>query len=158
MTKGESLTTRKAAIKDLIKRYPVENQEALVALLKKEYDIETNQSIVSRDLRELEVVKHSVKGRMIYELKEIDATREILRLGVLDVAHNESMIVVKTLAGLSAFVGDYLDQQTDIGILATLAGENVVFVMPHSTEHIREVFEATCQCVYFKPQKTDGQS
>jgi arginine repressor len=154
VTKPGILSTRKEAIKDLIKRYPVENQEMLVELLEKEYGIETNQSVVSRDLRELGVTKQKLKDTMIYELKEIDVTKEILRLGVLDVVRNESMIVIKTLGGLAPFVGDFLDLQTEAGVLATLAGENVVFVTPYSTKDIQKVFEAVCRSVYFKPHKT----
>ena len=146
----EALQTRKEAIKELIKKHPVENQDMLVDLLKKKYAIETNQSVVSRDLRELGVTKHTFQNTMIYEFKELNISKEICRLGVLDIVHNESMIVVKTLAGLAPFVGDFVDAQTDIGVLATLAGENVVFVMPQSVKHITKTFDAVCQALYFK--------
>ena len=153
MSKIENIP-RKEAIKKLIKQYPVENQDMLVDLLQKKYGIITNQSVVSRDLREFGVTKRRCKETMMYELKEVDIKKEILRLGVLDLLHNESMIVVQTLTGFAPFVGDFLDQRTDIGVLATLAGENVVFVTPISTKNIKEVFEAICQAVYFK--KTQG--
>ncbi len=154
MATMENLQARKEAIKDLIKKYPVENQDMLVDLLKKDYGIVTNQSVVSRDLRELGVTKYRFKDAMIYELKEINVKQEIMRLGVLDIVHNESMIVVKTLGGLAPFVGDFLDQQTDTGVLATLAGENVVLVTPKSVKNIQKVFEAVCQSVHFKKSQT----
>ena len=144
------LLTRKEAIKKLIKQHPVENQDMLVYLLKAECGIETNQSAVCRDLRELGVTKYKFKNVMIYELQEIDVAKEILRLGILDIVHNESIIVVKTLAGLAPFVGDFFDQQTEIGVLATLAGENVVFITPQSTRTIAKVFEGVCQAAHFK--------
>ncbi len=150
----ENLLARKEAIKDLIKKYPVENQDMLVDLLKKDYGIVTNQSVVSRDLRELGVTKYRFKDTMIYELKEINVKQEIMRLGVVDIVHNETMIVVKTLGGLAPFVGDFLDQQTDTGVLATLAGENVVLVTPKSIKNIQKVFEAVCQSVHFKKSQT----
>lgn len=146
----EALQIRKEAIKELIKKHPVENQDMLVDLLKKEYAIDTNQSVVSRDLRELGVTKYKFKDTMIYELKELNISKEICRLGVLDVVHNEAIIVVKTLAGLAPFVGDFIDVQTSIGVLATLAGENVVFVTPQSTKSIAKTFDAVCQALYFK--------
>jgi arginine repressor len=146
----EALQARKEAIKELIKKHPIESQDMLVDLLKKEHAIETNQSVVSRDLRELGVTKHKFKDTMIYELKEINIPKEICQLGVLDMVHNESMIVVKTLAGLAPFVGDFLDLQTEAGVLATLAGENVVFVTPQSTKNIAKTFQAVCQVLYFK--------
>lgn len=150
MNKVDNIQTRQEAIKSLIKSHPVENQEMLVDLLKKEYEIETNQSVVSRDLRELGVTKHKFKDVMIYELKEIDINKEILRLGVIDVVHNESLIIVKTLGGLAPFVGDFLDQHMSQGILGTLAGENVVFVSPSSTKNIAKIYEAVCLLMHFK--------
>ena len=154
MATTKYLETRKEAIKELIKKYPVENQDMLVDLLKTEYAIETNQSVVSRDLRELGVTKHKFKDVMVYELKEIDVVKEILRLGVLDVVHNESMIVIKTLAGLAPFIGDSIDSREVDGVLATLAGENVVFITPSSTKNIADVFDAVCQSVHFKKTHT----
>jgi transcriptional regulator of arginine metabolism len=135
----------------LIKRHPIENQDMLVELLEQECHIETNQSVVSRDLRELGVVKHKHKERMIYQLSERDVMAEILHLAVLDVVHNESTIVVKTRGGFADYVGDYLDRCHELEILATLAGENVVFVAPKSTQYIQTIAQAVRQALYVKP-------
>lgn len=150
MEENNPVKTRKKIIVDLIKRYPIENQDMLVELLKNEYNIETNQSVVSRDLRELGVTKYRFKDTMIYELKEVDVAKEILRLGVVSIVHNESTIIVNTLAGLAPYIGDFLDQHIDKGILGTLAGENAVFVAPQSTKNIKTVFETICQLVHYK--------
>ncbi len=150
MNKNNTITTRKEAIKNLIARFPVDNQETLVSLLKKEYGIETNQSIVSRDLRELEITKHLVKDTMIYKLNDIDVHKEILRLGVTNVSHNEVMIIINTLPAMASFAAEYLDQHPNTGILATLAGENVVFVVPTATKDIVSTFEAICELIHVK--------
>ena len=50
---------RQEALKELIGLYPVEDQTTLASLLKQKYNIDTNQSIVSRDLRELRDKKNS---------------------------------------------------------------------------------------------------
>lgn len=156
MNKLSKVNERQRAIQELIKAYPVENQVQLVQLLKENYGIETNQSIVSRDLRELEVTKQKLKDTMIYELKEVNIDKEILRLGIIDITHNETLIAVHTLAGLAPFVGDFLDKHKDIGVLATLAGENIVFVAPQSIKTIQETFSKLCQLVYFKqPEQKD---
>ncbi len=123
----------------------------LVDLLQKNYSIATNQSIISRDLRELNVSKRKLKDTLIYELQDLDVQKEILRLGVLDIVHNEATIIVKTLPGLAAFVGDYLDLLEDDTVLATLAGENVVFVTPVSIKKIQQIFIRICELLHFKP-------
>lgn len=153
----KKIIARKEAIEQLIKDYPVENQEMLVELLQEKYGITANQSIVSRDLRELNVTKRKFKDIMVYELEELDVKKEILRLGVVDVVHNETLIVVKTLPGLADFVGDYLDAFEGVDLLASLAGENVVFVTPKSIKNIDEVFVTVCKLVHFKPLIKDDK-
>ena len=62
-----------------------------------------------------------------------------------ELQHNEAMIVIKTVAGTAALVADFFDAQSDIGILATLSGENVVFVAPVSVKNIETLFHAVQQ-------------
>lgn len=146
----KNIRTRHEAIKELIKTHPIEDQETLVELIKKKYGIETNQSIVSRDLRQLGVSKHLVNNRMIYEVKEYDASREILRLAIIEVDHNETLVVIKTLPGLADFVGDYLDMQEELPILGNIAGENTLFVAPRAKTSISTLYKQICQVLYFK--------
>lgn len=141
---------RQKAIQDLITQEPVTDQKKLVSLLSKKFGIATNQAVVSRDLRRLCVVKKQVKGEMIYELPATDTTTEILKLAIIDIQYNEVMIVIKTHPALAAFVGDYIDQYTDLDILGSLAGENVVFVTPRSIKNIKNIYQALCQKIHFK--------
>lgn len=140
------------AIKELIKSQPIEDQVTLVQLIKDKYGIETNQSILSRDLRAMGVVKRAVGDKLIYELEEVDASREILRLAVVDANHNESMIVIKTLPGLAAFVGDFLDLREELELLGTIAGENTVFVVPKTNKEIEKIFSEVCKVLYIKKE------
>jgi len=150
MKKRDKVSTRHEAIKELIKTHPIEDQQTLVSMIKNQYGIDTNQSIVSRDLRALGIGKHKVGSQMVYEVPEHDASREILRLAIADISHNENTIVVKTLPGLASFVADYLDLQENTQIMATLAGENVVIVIPSSTAITNELFSHMSGLLYFK--------
>jgi len=141
---------RQEAIVDLIKKERITDQKHLVMLLKDRHGIATNQAVVSRDLRHLGVVKKQVKGALVYEMPTIDVATEILRLAIVDIAHNEAMIVIKTHPGLAAFVGDYLDQLTDVDSLGCLAGENVVFITPRSIKAIQAIYLDLCQKLYYK--------
>ncbi len=151
--KSDKVRLRHTAIRELIRTYPVENQALLVTLLRDKYGIDTTQSIVSRDLQELGVGKQKYQDTMIYELKDVDVSKEILRLGVRDVTRNESLVVVKTFAGMAAFVGDYLDLTNDSAILATVAGENVVFVAPALGQDIHHVYATVCKLLHFKQKE-----
>jgi len=138
------------AIRQLLEQKNVEGQASLVQLLKNTYGIESNQTAISRDLHQLGATKKIVAGKTVYDLPQYDASHEILRFAVLSVNHNESLIVVDTLPGLASFVGDYLDLHNDLGILGTLAGENVVFVTPTTIKHIKKVFSKICEILKFK--------
>lgn len=141
---------RQNAIANILKKQAVADQKLLVELLNKYYEIETNQAVISRDLRKLGVVKQLVNGAFIYSLPQIDVKNEILRLALVDINYNEMMIVIKTYPGLAAFVGDYIDQNQDLEVLGCIAGENTVFVSPKSLNKIKKIYEKLCEKLNFK--------
>ena len=146
----ETLQTREAAIVDLVKKHKISDQKQLVALLKEHYSISTNQAAVSRDLRKLKVVKVEVNGAMIYDIPAHDVTDEILKLAIVDISHNESMIVIKTQPALADFVGDRVDSYSYLPLLGCLSGENMIFVAPQSVTTIRQTYLALCEKLNYK--------
>jgi transcriptional regulator of arginine metabolism len=139
--KRNKLTERHTAIAELVKTHAIEDQGMLIDLLKEKFNIETNQAAISRDIRALGITKKARGKQLVYELPDIDAVTEILHYAVESVQHNEAMIIVNTVSGTADMVGDFLDtHKNDLGILATLAGENVVFIAPKSIKNI----EALC--------------
>lgn len=153
MSKKEPLITRHQAIRELVKKTSISDQKQLVALLFENYGIETNQAVVSRDLRKLGVVKKMINDLLIYEMPDVDVTTEILRLALVDITHNEAIIVIKTHPALADFVGDCIDQYTDLEILGCLSGENTVFVTPLSIKNIEKTCAAICEKFQFKKKK-----
>lgn len=145
-----SADKRQEAIKELILQSNVSDQKQLVQLLKDQYGIQSNQAVVSRDLHKLNIVKKLRKGQLVYEIPSHDVKQEILKLAVLDVVHNESMILIKTYPGIADFVGDFLDQCQDLDILGCLSGENTIFVTPKSIKTIKDTHKALCKRLYFK--------
>lgn len=145
--------TRQNAIKKLVQKNAITDQHQLIELLDSEYGIDSNQAVISRDLRKLGVIKKTVKGVLVYELPDVDVNTEILRLALVNIEHNEAMIVIKTHPGLAAFVGDCIDQHTDLEVLGCLAGENVVFVTPKSIKNIHKTYLEVCEKLHFKGGK-----
>ena len=150
MKENQLSSLRQKAIQELIAEKSISDQNQIVDLLKEKYGIETNQAVVSRDLRKLNVVKKTINESLVYEIAETNVQSEIFRLALVDIDHNESMIVIKTVPGLAAFVGDQLDQCKDLDILGCLAGENVVFIVPKTIATIRNTFKAICKKFQFK--------
>lgn len=155
MQKSKKVSYRHFAITELINTHTIENQQQLLDLLKSEFQVETNQSIISRDLVDLGVVRQHYKDKIIYEMPDTSADREIVRLGVKSIVHNEATIVVNTLRGFAPIIGDYIDQKDDPEILATVAGENVVFVAPKSIKNIESVYEKICQALFYKQEEPE---
>lgn len=154
MQESHNAAFRQEKIKELLSKELISDQHKLVEYLKSHYGIETNQAVVSRDLRKLGVVKKMIRGTLAYEIPTVDIRMEILKLGIVDILHNEANIVIKTLPGLAAFVGDYLDSLVDIEIIGCIAGENVVFVAPSSTSDIKRIFKEISLKLQFKKNKS----
>lgn len=150
MTEKNPSAERQQAIENLLNKMLISDQKTLVGLLKQEFGIETNQSVLSRDLRKLGVIKKEVDQQMFYSLPNTNVIDDMLKLAIVDVKYNETMIVIKTHPGLAAFVGDYIDQQEGLDILGCLAGENVVFIACCSVKNIQETFEKICKVLNFK--------
>jgi len=141
---------RQQALTELISLHQIEDQTTLANLLKDKYNIETNQSIISRDLRELGVAKKIVDEASVYEINTTNTTYELLIRSIVAIQYNESLIIIKTVPGLASFVGDFIDQQNLPQLIATLAGENVVFVAPKSIHSIAKTFMIICKALHFK--------
>lgn len=144
---------RQNKIRELLKSELITDQHQVVELLKAQ-GVESNQTVISRDFRKLGVIKKPRNELMVYEMPEVDTQTEILKLALVDIVHNETTIVIKTQPGLAAFVGDFLDQHTELEIIGCLAGENVVFVAPRSVKKIEVTCEAICKKFQFKKVKS----
>lgn len=133
-------TERRQALIDLLQNYDIYNQEEIVMLLKRDYGIEAGQTAISRDLKELGVIKHVSGKKRVYKLPVKDLEQQILNHGVTRVENNESMLVIHTLPGLAGFISEILDHR-NLPIIGTIAGENVVFVSPQSVKEIDKLKE-----------------
>lgn len=150
MSEDNSQQKRQSAIEDIVKKMAVSDQHQLVELLKKHHGIETNQAAISRDLHKLGVVKQLVNDVLIYCLPQTDVKTEILKLAIIEISHNEAMIVIKTYGGLAAFVGDCIDQNPELEVLGCIAGENTVLVPPKSIKDIKKIYKTLCEKLHFK--------
>ncbi|MCH9625959.1 MAG: Arginine repressor [Chlamydiales bacterium] len=150
MTEKSEMHRRHKAIKELVKTREISDQKQLVELLLRHHNIESNQAVASRDLRKLEIVKKNGKSGLVYTLPDMDVDAEILKLALVDITYNESLIVIKTHPALADFVGDCIDEHSDLGVLGCVSGENTVFVAPQSTKNIRKSYETICKRLGFK--------
>lgn len=129
---------RHFAIKEIIQSHPIASQEQLCVELKKRR-LEVTQATLSRDLKELGVVRiHSDEG-LRYALSAESEERRmkpLIGFEVTGIDSNEAMIVIRTMPGRAPGVASFLDSLHGPHLLGTVAGDDTVLVLPSSTKRI----------------------
>lgn len=131
---------RQSKILELIKSGEIETQEDLAGALKKS-GIEVTQATVSRDIRELKLVKVAIsEGRYKYHTMEnnIEGSSErlikILKSSMLSVNTAENMIIIKTIPGAAQISASAIDTLGIDEVLGTIAGDDTIFIAVDSKD------------------------
>ena len=136
---------RRRLVRQLLREMVVSSQEQLAALLA-ERGVTCTQATLSRDLRDMGVVRERGPDGFRYVMdtrtRYLAALREVVGMEIVDVRHNGSLVVLRTLAGRAQGVAAYLDEQKDPRVLGTVAGDDTVFVCPAEPSHIDDLAEA----------------
>ena len=131
---------RQAKILEIIASKEVETQEQLLLELKNAgYD--TTQATISRDIKELRVVKElSPAGRYRYASNVQDPTgpvaerlHKIFRECVTSVDSAQNQVVIKTLPGLANAAGSAVDSMQLPSLLGSLAGDDTLLLILRDT-------------------------
>jgi transcriptional regulator of arginine metabolism len=145
-----SVQERRRLIDSLLRDHVVSSQDVLSAALARR-GASVTQSTLSRDLKALGVARVATAGGYRYLPRDLaDAARagqtsptvgaqtsrlrEIATLGVRAIGHNETTVVVHTLDGHANSVGTFVDRLGWPDLLATIAGNDTLLVLPRSTE------------------------
>ena len=135
---------RHAAILDLIRDKNVETQDDLTAFLS-EMGIKATQATVSRDIKELHLVKVLDKntGGYRYEQRGIsDGTNAILpskssgilRDGIVSFSLAQNLVIIKCYNGMANAVCAAHDAARLPEIIGTIAGDDTIFIATASGE------------------------
>lgn len=135
--------TRHAKIKEIIDKNKIETQEDLAAALRSE-GIEVTQATVSRDIKELMLVKvPDANGHYHYAYpKEHNMLLTPGRLertfqdSIVSIKATDCLVVVRTLPGTAQAVAYAIDYMKWPEILGTIAGDDTVFVAIGNKEDI----------------------
>lgn len=124
---------RQQAILRLIRDQRVPTQTGLVRALE-EQGIDVNQSTVSRDIKELGLVKSRRNGGFAYSLPTNQAAfaernRRILREFIVSIDGSANLAVIHTDSGNAHPVGEALDRLDLDVVVGTVAGDNTLLVV-----------------------------
>lgn len=141
-----SVSERLNALKKILESGKNSSQEEIREMLEeKGYDV--NQSTISRDLRKLGAIKgFDNKGRTTYRLAEnasesLFVSQSLADL-IVEINHNDSLIVIQTTPGSASLVARHLDLKKPGKILGTIAGDDTIFVAPSRETTIKQTITA----------------
>lgn len=138
---------RQVAILEVIEKQDVETQEELAEALRVR-GIKATQATVSRDIRELRLLKVlTPSGTYKYATADkaesglTDRFARMLKESLLSVAASGNMIVVKTLSGSANMAAEALDSLHWQEILGSLAGDNTLLLIIREDASASDVVE-----------------
>lgn len=131
------------AFKDLLKQEQFGSQGEIVDALKAQGFDNISQSKVSRMLSKYGAVRtRNARQDMVYCLPAelgVPTAKSPLRQLVLDIEHNEMMIIIRTSPGAAQLIARLLDSLSKSdGVLGTIAGDDTIFIAPTNVSEIKQ--------------------
>lgn len=138
---------RHEKIKQIIEQQVIDTQEELAELLKEE-GFEVTQATVSRDIRQLMLLKvPNGSGRYRYAFPSdqndiyTQTRMRIFQESIVSIKFTGNLIVVKTLPGTAEAVAATIDHVNWPEIFGTVAGDNTIFVAVNPVEMTENVVD-----------------
>lgn len=134
------------AFKALLKQEQFGSQADIVSALKSQGFDNVSQSKVSRMLSKFGAVRtRNARQEMVYCLPAelgVPTAKSSLKQLVIDIQHNEVMIIINTSPGAAQLIARLLDSLSKAdGVLGTIAGDDTIFIAPTSMTTIEETIE-----------------
>lgn len=138
---------RQREILALLSEYPIDTQEELTAQLQRK-GFSCTQATVSRDIRELKLVKVADErgGYRYAQTPEAEKRQgvkysSILEETVISARYAGNMVVVKTFDGMAMAACAAIDAMKWEGILGSIAGDDTIFLVMETEEFARAIGE-----------------
>ncbi|WP_427339212.1 arginine repressor [Caloranaerobacter sp. DY30410] len=138
---------RQTKILEIIKENEIETQEELADLLKKQ-GIEVTQATISRDIRELGIVKVMTNNGK-YKYAALKQNQDCITERLITIFKNSivsmeiagNLLVLKTIPGAAQIAAFAIDSMKVDNIVGTIAGDDTIFVAVNGNEKTIEVLE-----------------
>lgn len=139
-TMRQDKRSRQTLIQEIIAQWPVETQEELSEILAHK-GIPATQATISRDIKELGLIKVPFQDRHRYSMPEYSGSggsgerlRRIVREVMTSITVSENLVVVKTLTAGANVVSEAIDASQWDEVIGTIAGDNTVLVVARSRD------------------------
>lgn len=139
--------SRQSKILELISRYEIDTQEELQQKLS-ENDIFVTQATVSRDIKELGLVKTPSKNKKYRYAVDKNVSNNVsvkmsnmFRESVVSIDSTGNLIVIKTLAGSADSAGVLIDHLNMDGVMCCISGDDSVLIVLKTEEFVQNAVE-----------------
>ena len=137
---------RYTKIKEIVQSRPIETQEELAKALQEE-GIEVTQATVSRDFKELMLIKVPTSdGHYRYALSQeqnmLMSKNRMARLfqdSIVRVDSALNQIVIHTMPGSANMVAAAIDLAKWENVIGTIAGDDTILIITNSTESVPKI-------------------
>jgi transcriptional regulator of arginine metabolism len=140
-------SARQKKILELIESFEIETQEDLAGKLKA-MDFKVTQATVSRDIKELRLIKIMGKTGIYHYASFKDNTNQmserianVFRESVISVDHAGNLVILKTFSGAAMAASVAIDSMEWSEVVGCLAGDDTIFVAIRDQEKVLEAVE-----------------
>ena len=144
-------TKRHSKILELISEKDIATQEDLLVYLR-ESGFDVTQATVSRDIKELRLVKALADGGK-YKYATVERAEKgmsdrfirILSESIMSIESANNLMVIKTLSASASVAGEAIDSMKWPEVLGTISGDNTILIIARSeaaVETLRQRFDA----------------
>ena len=125
---------RQEKILELVKKYEIGTQEALIEKLRSE-GFDATQTTVSRDIRQLNLIKSATGTGYKYVVSEAVTARRApahtsaLSDAVDKVEAAENIVVIKTHAGMANAIAVCIENLNLVGLVGSVAGDDTMLMV-----------------------------
>ena len=139
--------SRQNKILELIENNEIETQDKLASMLR-EYGYEVTQATVSRDIKELQLIKTlSSSGKYKYVVSKSEdgpipaRLIDIYRSTVRSINKSGNIVLLKCLSGCANAAGEALDSMELTHVIGTVAGDNTLLLVTDDPANSDEVVD-----------------
>ena len=132
-------SARQTMILELIDQYDIDTQDELASMLKAR-GLKVTQATVSRDIKELRLIK-VLSDEGVYKYATVDKAEadlkdrfiNIFAHSVLSMSATGNLVVIKTIPGTASAAAEALDSMRMEEVVGTIAGDNSIFIAVKDT-------------------------
>ena len=132
-------SARQTMILELIDQYDIDTQDELASMLKAR-GLKVTQATVSRDIKELRLIK-VLSDDGVYKYATVDKAEadlkdrfiNIFAHSVLSMSATGNLVVIKTIPGTASAAAEAIDSMRMEEVVGTIAGDNSIFIAVKDT-------------------------